>query len=144
MSCAVFLSSSSVGDRPAPRGCTSTPDKRKVTTIYTYLQTLSPVVVRWTPNLLMVWRCYFNPIFRFLSSNPICVTETFIFQFQAYGYLEKLILGHKHNFDFNSNNFKFPQLDFFFTSSNAPYFPWSVCNCYRLISFPHLLLAVIK
>ena len=28
-----FLSSSSIGDRPAPRGCTSTPDERKVTTI---------------------------------------------------------------------------------------------------------------
>ena len=28
-----FLPSSSVGDRPAPRGCTSTPDERKVTTI---------------------------------------------------------------------------------------------------------------
>ena len=29
----LFLPSSSVGDRPAPRGCTSTPDERKVTTI---------------------------------------------------------------------------------------------------------------
>ena len=28
-----FFPSSSVGDRPAPRGCTSTPDERKVTTI---------------------------------------------------------------------------------------------------------------
>ena len=28
-----FFPRSSVGDRPAPRGCTSTPDERKVTTI---------------------------------------------------------------------------------------------------------------